>query len=117
MKSLSVRVLGVTVLMAGWFSAAAGQQSAPQQCWTDVTTHGGCSSGDWHSLQFRNKCSGPERTVNVCVKWTSGRSSGVVNRLAASAAGGKVAEIKPGLCANGNISYNYRSDGDVPKCP
>src|SRR5712691_4716588 len=101
---MKASVFGVTVLMAGWFSAADAQQAAAQQCWTDATTHG-CTSGDWHRLQFRNNCSGGERTVNVCVKWTSGRSSGVVNRLAASAAGGKVAEITPGLCANGNMSY------------
>jgi len=97
---------------------AAGAASAAwaDDCWTDVTTHG-CAAGGWHQLQFRNDCNGGTRLINVCVKWTSGASAGVVNRLAASAASGGVALIQPGMCDNGDISYTYRVDGSVPGCP
>lgn len=96
---------------------AAGVAPAwAENCWTDVTTHG-CAAGGWHLLQFRNNCAGGTRLINVCVKWTSGASAGVVNRLANSTAGGGVAQIQPGMCDNGDISYTFRFDGSVPGCP
>ena len=99
------------VLMAGAAPAWA------QNCWTDVTTHG-CANGGWHLLQFRNNCAGEARTMNVCVKWTSGPSAGVINRLASlPIGGGGVAQIQPGMCANGDLAYNWRSSGLVPDCP
>lgn len=87
-----------------------------ENCWSDVTVHG-CAAGAWHTLQFRNNCAGGPRTVNVCVRWTSGTGAGQVNRLAGSAAGGQVVRMTPGLCSNGGIQYRYNLDGSVPSCP
>ena len=103
-------VWGVAAMLMG--EPAAAQQT----CWTDVTPSE-CSSGGWYVLQFKNGCSGGEQTVNVCVKWTSGASNGVVTRLFSFANGGGVAELHPGLCENGAISYNFRYDGSAPDCP
>jgi len=94
----------------------AAPVSAQQSCWTDVTPNE-CPSGGWHVLQFKNGCSGGEQTVNVCVKWTSGASSGVVTRLFSFANGGGVAELHPGPCENGGLTYNFRYDGGLPDCP
>ena len=76
-----------------------------------------CPNGGWHVLQFKNGCTGGEKTVNVCVKWTSGASNGLVARMFSFSNGGGVAELHPGLCENGAISYNWRNDGEVPDCP
>ena len=79
------------ILAAGVAPAWAGN------CWTETTTHG-CAAGGWHLLQFRNNCAGGTRPINVCVKWTSGASAGVVNRLANSTAGGGSRKSSP-ACA------------------
>ena len=98
-------------------AAIAGPAVAQQNnCWTDATPNE-CPNEGWHVLRFKNGCSGGERTVNVCVKWTSGVSNGVVTRLFGFANGGGVAEIYPGLCDNGAISYNWQYDGSTPDCP
>jgi hypothetical protein len=96
--------------------AAANPALAQQNCWTDVTPSN-CQSGGWHVLQFKNGCTGGEKTINVCLKWTSGVSAGVVARFASFANGGGTAEVHPGLCDNGALSYNYQYDGGVPDCP
>ena len=96
--------------------AAAGPALADPNCWTDVTPDA-CPTGGWHVLQFKNGCGGGEKTINLCLKWTSGTSSGVVTRFASFANGGGIAEFHPGLCENGAVSYNYRYDGGVPDCP
>jgi len=102
---------------AGLLLAAAAPAAAQQQnCWTDVTPNE-CPTGGWHVLQFKNGCSGGERTINVCVKWTSGASQGLVARFFSFANGGGTAELHPGLCENGGISYNYLYNGDSPDCP
>ena len=106
-----------------WLAAAAAAlamvaspASAQQNCWTDATPND-CPNGGWHVLQFKNGCTGGEKTVNVCVKWTSGASNGLVARMFSFSNGGGVAELHPGLCENGAISYNWRNDGEVPDCP
>ena len=96
--------------------AAASPTLAEQNCWTDVTPSN-CQSGGWHVLQFKNCCGVGEKTINVCLKWTSGVSAGVVARFASFANGGGTAEVHPGLCDNGALSYNYQYDGGVPNCP
>ena len=96
--------------------AAAGSAFADPNCWTDVTPNE-CPNGGWHVLQFKNGCSGGEKSINLCLKWTSGTSSGVVTRFASFANGGGVAEFHPGPCENGGVSYNWRYDGGVPDCP
>jgi hypothetical protein len=96
--------------------AAASPTLADPNCWTDVTPDA-CPTGGWHVLQFKNGCGGGEKTINLCLKWTSGTSSGVVTRFASFANGGGIAEFHPGLCENGAVSYNYRYDGGVPDCP
>jgi hypothetical protein len=96
--------------------AAASSALADPNCWTDATTSD-CPSGGWHVLQFKNGCSGGEKTINVCVKWTSGTSNGLVARFFSFANGGAMAEFHPGLCENGGISYNWQYDGSVPNCP
>jgi hypothetical protein len=72
-----------------WLAAAAAAlamvaspASAQQNCWTDATPNE-CPNGGWHVLQFKNGCTGGEKTVNVCVKWTSGASNGLVARRVA----------------------------------
>jgi hypothetical protein len=95
---------------------AAANPALAENCWTDVTPKD-CVSGGWHVLQFKNGCGGGEKTINVCLKWTSGVEAGVVTRLAGFANGGGTAELHPGLCDNGVISYNYQYDGSVPDCP
>jgi len=112
---MTARRIGMALAAAIVVAAGAAPVRA-DNCWSDVTTHG-CVAGGWHLLQFRNNCAGGTRTINVCVKWTSGASAGVVNRLANSAAGGGVAQITPGMCANGDLSYTFRYDGSVPGCP
>lgn len=96
--------------------AAASPALADQNCWTDVTPSN-CQSGGWHVLQFKNGCAGGEKTINVCLKWTSGVSVGMIARFASFANGGGMAEIHPGPCDNGALSYNYQYDGGVPDCP
>ena len=96
--------------------AAANPALADQNCWTDVTPNE-CPNGGWHVLQFKNACGGGEKTINLCLKWTSGTSSGVVIRFASFANGGAIAEFHPGPCENGAVSYNFRYDGGVPDCP
>ena len=51
--------------------AAASPALAEPNCWTDVTPNE-CPNGGWHVLQFKNSCSGGEKTINLCLKWTSG---------------------------------------------
>jgi len=114
-RPLQIRRLRLAAATAA-FAATAGPALAQQNCWTD-TTSSECPSGGWHVLQFKNGCSGGERTVNVCVKWTSGVSNGLVARFFSFASGGGLAEVHPGLCDNGAISYNWRNDGDAPDCP
>jgi len=105
-----------TAIAAGALVAAAASPAWAVDCWSDATVSG-CESGGWHLLQFKNGCEGGTRMINVCVKWTSGPSAGVVNSFANSAEGGGVAEIRPGMCDNGAISYTWRRDGAVPTCP
>ncbi|HUZ34590.1 MAG TPA: hypothetical protein VMV19_21175 [Xanthobacteraceae bacterium] len=97
--------------------AAVVVPAAAQNCWTDVTVPQSCAPGVFHLLQFKNNCAGGQRTVNTCVKWITGTSAGLVNRLGGSAAGGQVATITPGLCTAGDIRYTYRADGAPPACP
>lgn len=109
---------GIVAASTLWMvMAALVTPAAAQNCWTDVTTHGCTSGNTWHILQFRNNCSGGQRTVNVCVKWTSGSAAGRVNRFGAYANGGQVAEVNPGLCSMGGLRYTYKYDGSVPNCP
>jgi hypothetical protein len=89
---------------------------AQENCWIDVTPNE-CPDGGWHVLKFKNGCSGGEKSVNVCLRWTSGVSSGVVTRFASFANGGGIAEFHPGPCENGAVSYNFRYDGGSPDCP
>ncbi len=96
--------------------AAASPALADPNCWTDVTPKE-CVDGGWHLLQFKNGCGGGEKSINVCVRWTSGVSAGVVMRLGSFANGGGTAELHPGLCDNGVISYNWQYDDSVPDCP
>ena len=107
-----LRLAAASALLA----AAANPALAQQNCWTDVTPSN-CQSGGWHVLQFKNGCSGGEKSIDVCLRWTSGPSSGVVTRFASFANGGGTAEIHPGPCDNGALSYNYKYDGGVPDCP
>ena len=95
---------------------AASPAVADPNCWTDVTPNE-CPNGGWHVLQFKNGCSGGEKSINLCLKWTSGTSSGVVTRFASFANDGAIAEFHPGPCGNGGVSYNWRYDGGVPDCP
>jgi hypothetical protein len=96
--------------------AAASPVLADPNCWTDVSPNE-CPDGGWHVLQFKNGCSGGEKSIDVCLRWTSGPSSGVVTRFASFANGGGIAEFHPGPCDNGVISYNYQYDGGSPDCP
>ena len=108
--------ISACVIALGAFLAVTAAHA--QECWEDVTTNG-CEGGeggaDFHQIQLRNTCSGG--TVNVCVKWTSGDSAGVVNRFAGYAGAGEVATITPGMCQNGDLQYTYNTDGSVPDCP
>jgi hypothetical protein len=114
-RCLAIGRLGLAAASA-WLIAAASPASAQQNCWTDVTPKD-CPAGGWHVLQFKNGCGGGEKTINVCLKWTSGVSVGVVTRLVGFANGGGTAELHPGPCENGDISYDSRSDGSAPDCP
>jgi hypothetical protein len=105
------------LILVALCSAMSVVPSTAQNCWADVSTHSGCRPGDAHRLQFRNNCAGGQRTVNVCVLWTTGSSSGQTNRHGAYATGGQVALITPGLCQNGDFRYTWRADGSPPACP
>ncbi len=114
-RSLAIgrrRLAAASVLLA----AAASPAAADPNCWTDVTPKE-CPNGGWHVLQFKNGCGGGEKTIAICVRWTSGASMGVVTRFASFANGGGTAEFHPGLCDNGAISYNWQYDGSAPNCP
>lgn len=115
-KPMLPRPCAASVLMAALAVTALAGPAAAQNCWVDVTTHEACKPTEYMSLQFKNICGGGQRTINTCVKWTSGPNSGVVNRLGAYASGGQVAVINPGLC-NGSLRYTWRRDGSVPNCP
>jgi hypothetical protein len=112
--SWPVRSLVASVaLLTGTLAPAA----KAEDCWSNVSGSSGCRAGDWHRLQFKNNCAGGQRTINICVLWTTGPNAGQRNRYGAYATGGQVAVITPGLCQNGSLRYHWRRDGNPPDCP
>jgi hypothetical protein len=86
-----------------------------QECWED-TTPAACPVGTAQILKFKNSCPGT-RTVNICLKWTSGQQANTVKRFKASAAKDKIAEINVGQCNSGQFNFTHNEDGSEPGCP
>jgi hypothetical protein len=86
-----------------------------QECWEDMTP-AACPVGTAQIIKFKNSCAGT-KTVNICLKWTSGQQAGTVKRFRASATKDKIAEINVGPCNSGQFNYTHNEDGSEPSCP
>jgi hypothetical protein len=103
------------MLSAALLSTAFAGPALAQECWED-TTPAACPVGTAQILKFKNSCPGT-KTVNICLKWTSGTQAGTVKRFKASAPKDKIAEINIGQCNSGQFNYMHNEDGSEPGCP
>jgi hypothetical protein len=104
-----------TVLSASLLLAALAGAALAQECWEDMTP-AACPVGTAQILKFKNSCPGT-KTVNVCLKWTSGEQANTVKRFKSSAQKDKIAEINVGQCNSGQFNYTHNEDGSEPGCP
>ena len=87
-----------------------------QTCWTDVSA-ASCTGREgqyFHVLQFKNNCSGGQRSIDVCVRWTGGPNTGV-QYFTGLARGGDIAFVTPGVCKT-RFRYNWNPDGSRTSC-
>lgn len=102
-------------MLSALLAVAFTTPALAQECWED-TTPAACPVGTAQILKFRNSCPGI-KTMNICLKWTSGKQANTVKRFKASAATDRIAEINIGQCNSGQFNVTHNDDGSEPDCP